>query len=78
MRKFVSAATAFYFLDEGEMLGSAQIYGDESRIYVIWPVSGVWKVRYRFHKGWESISSSDFETENIAFNFAYEHFLKLT
>ena len=76
MRKFFTSATAFYMLGPGEVLRQADINRDFNRKYVIWHADGVWKVRHNWHHGWEDITQGDFETENAAFNFAYEHFLR--
>lgn len=76
MRKFFTSATAFYMLSDGEVLSKSDINFDFNRMYIIWPKSGLWKVRHKWHRGWEEISMVDFESENDAFNFAYEHFLK--
>ncbi|MCK8373810.1 hypothetical protein LXA19_17450 [Erwinia amylovora] len=73
---FTSAATTFYLLHEGERLQEHHIYGDYNRIYAVWPSGGQWAVRYRWGKGWEEITPLKFATQDEAFSFAYEHFLK--
>lgn len=74
MRKLISAGIAFYMLDSGEKL--TQIHGDRYGIpgYVIWPRGDKWDVRW-YNNEWVEITDHQFDTENAAFNFAYEHFV---
>jgi len=76
MRKFVSAGVAFYMLDPGEQLTKHEVYHryDPAR-FVIWPRGDKWDVRQRVGKEWMAISDQLFDTENAAFNCAYDHFL---
>lgn len=76
MRKLISCGVAFYMLGRNEKM--PQIYGDSYGIpgYVIWPRNcGKWDVRWYSQQEWEEITDQLFDTENVAFNFAYEHFL---
>lgn len=75
MKKFVSAAATFITLSHGERLTDKDMV-DLCQLYVIWPVDDQWRVRYKWLKGWESICDVDFDTDNAAFVYAYEHFLK--
>ncbi|MCT2388872.1 hypothetical protein [Erwinia pyrifoliae] len=76
MRKFISAATGFFFLNEGEILKSSDLYGNVGHIYVTWPDGAIWRVKLWNYTEWESITDDTFLTENAAFNFAYQHFLQ--
>lgn len=75
MKKFVSAATTFITLSQGERLDDIDM-ADICQLYVIWPVDDKWRVRYKWLKGWESIGPDDFDTDNAGLVHAYEHFLK--
>lgn len=75
MKKFVSAATTFITLSQGERLKDINM-ADLCQLYVIWPVDAKWRVRYKWLKGWEEIAEHDFDTDNAALTYAYEHFLK--
>jgi len=71
----MSAGTAFYVLAPGESLTKHEIYHQYYPAqYVIWPLAEGWDVRKMGPQGWQKISGTLFETENAAFNFAYEHF----
>lgn len=74
--KFTSGAATFYLMQGGERLQKHHIYGDYNQIYVVWPAGEKWAVRFRWGKGWEEITDSKFSTQNEAFNFAYDHYLK--
>lgn len=76
MRKFISAATAFYMFEPGEKYSEDKLDPDINREYVIWPEGDVWRVKFRFGPGWKEITDKRFDTENAALNFAYDHFLK--
>jgi hypothetical protein len=78
MRKFIVGGTIFYMLDSGERMQSDNMDYDCSRHYIIWPVTDGWRIRYKWSKDWEIITDKIFDTENAAFNFAYEHFQKAT
>lgn len=75
MKKFVSAATTFITLSQGERLKDINM-ADLCQLYVIWPVDAKWRVRYKWLKGWEEIAEHDFNTDNAALTYAYEHLLK--
>ncbi len=75
MKTFITSATAFYTFAPGEPFSSDRLNTDINRMYVVWPEGEVWRVKYRFHRGWEEITVQRFDTENAAFCFAYDHFL---
>lgn len=72
MRSFTSGGMAFYMLGEGERLPDVRgnRYGNLG--YVIWPRGDKWDVRRMGLRGWEKIADRLFDTENEAFNFAYD------
>lgn len=74
MRKFVSGV-AFYMLDPGERLTNAELYHryHDCR-FVIWPRDGKWDVREMGFRGWDKITDRLFDSENEAFNFAYDKY----
>lgn len=74
MKKFVSAAATFITLSHGERLTDKDMV-DLCQLYVIWPVDDKWRIRYKWLKGWETIVANDFDTDNEAFSYAYQHFL---
>ncbi|WP_225760291.1 hypothetical protein [Leclercia sp. Marseille-Q4284] len=76
MKKFIVGGTIFYMLSPGERVQSNDIDYDCTRHYIIWSVDDSWHIKYKFSQGWENITEQNFETENAAFNFAYEHFQK--
>lgn len=75
MKKFIVGGTIFYMLSDGERMQSKDMNYDCSHHYIIWPNDNVWRINYRCTKDWEKITDKTFDTENAAFNFAYEHFL---
>lgn len=76
MVTFISGAATFYMMQAGERLQEHHIYGDYNQIYVVWPAGEEWAIRFRWGKGWEEITDSKFPTQDEAFNFAYDHYLK--
>jgi hypothetical protein len=76
MKVFSCQGFKFYFLQHGEKLPNIYASGNFTGGYVIWPRnSGKWDVRYKFSKDWEEITDKIFDSENEAFQFAYEHYL---
>ncbi|AVW74159.1 hypothetical protein B7D34_01045 (plasmid) [Klebsiella pneumoniae] len=78
MKKFIVGGTIFYMLADGERMQSGDMDYDCSYHYIIWPSNDFWRVKYRCSKEWESITDKVFDTENAAFNCAYDHFLNAT
>ncbi|EEB6041898.1 hypothetical protein OR033_004981 [Salmonella enterica] len=75
MKKFIVGGTIFYMLADGERMQSKDMDYDCSYHYLIWPAGDSWRIKYRGFKEWESITDKVFDTENAAFNCAYDHFL---
>lgn len=76
MKKFIVGGTIFYMLSAGERMQSNDIDHDCSRHYIIWPVNESWRIKYRWGDKWDNITDQKFDTENAAFNFAYDHYIK--
>lgn len=75
MKKFKSSGIAFYFLEDGEPYPDASADKEYIGAYVVFPFEGKWLAQ-RHKKGyWLDITNKRFDTENEAFNYAYEHFL---
>lgn len=74
MRRFTSGAT-FYMLDAGEVLTKAELnHTYYPADFVIWPRGNKWDVRENTIRGWEPITDRLFDSENEAFNFAYDNY----
>lgn len=75
MRTFSTAGYKFYMLDRGERAPDPYSSRDVAGAYLIWPrKSGKWDTRI-FHRGqWTEFTDRQFDTENEAFNFAYDHY----
>ncbi len=74
LQTVISSGAAFYTLRDGERLSDKELYGDISRIYVIWPEGDLWRVLHRPFKQWEGIGSDLFSDKHKAFEAAYTHF----
>lgn len=74
MRTFISGGVNFYFLSPGEKVPEPD--GGFIGAYAIWQrEDDKWDVRWcRGSVKWQEITNQYFDTENEAFNFAYDHY----
>jgi len=73
MNIFKTAGSRFLFMALYEKLLDEPDDGYSST-YVIWPrKNGKWDVRWKWAGDWEEIAPHQFDTENAAFNYAYDH-----
>lgn len=73
MRVFKSGGARFLFMARGEKLPDKPDDNYTSS-YVIWPrKNGKWDVRWKWSGDWKEIADHQFDTENAAFNHAYDH-----
>ena len=76
MRKFVSGGVVFLFPATGEVVGDVRTNDGSKPGYVIKECDGGQWQAQRFENGvWLDIADKQFETENEAFNIAYDHYL---
>lgn len=74
MKTFKSGGVKFYMLAEGEPYPDP--YADNQYVgaYVIFPYQGEWCAQIHERNTWKDLTQQRFKTENMAFNFAYDHF----
>ena len=69
----ILGAIKFYMLAEGESYPDPYGDGNYCGAYVVFPYQGKWIAQKCVSKGkWKDITDQRFETENLAFNYAYE------
>lgn len=75
MKTFKSGGVKFYMLAEGE--GYPDPHADNQYVgaYAVFPYEGKWCAQIHERNTWLDLTEQRFETENIAFNFAYDHYL---
>lgn len=76
MRTFISGGVKFYSLADGEVYPDP--YADNQYVgaYVVFPYEGKWCVQIHESGKWKDLTPQRFETENIAFNYAYDDYLE--
>ncbi|WP_241669219.1 hypothetical protein [Pantoea agglomerans] len=75
MRKFSTGGYTFYMLQPGERAPNPLDDTGFCGAYLIWPrKNGQWDLRQFLRGNWQEVSHCQFDTENAAFNFAYEHY----
>lgn len=75
MKRFKSGGMAFYMLGPGEFYPDPYSDKDYIGAYVVFPYEGEWLAQIHKNGGWVDITGRRFETENAAFNAAYDHYL---
>ena len=75
MKRFKSGGMAFYMLEPGELYPDAIADKEYVGAYVVFPYEGKWLAQNHTRGKWVDITDQRFETENEAFNFAYEHYI---
>lgn len=64
----------FYTLEEGEPYPDPHSDGSFAGAYVAFPIEGKWMAqKFITGRGWINITEQRFDTQNQAFNFAYEY-----
>lgn len=75
MKIFRSSGVLFYFLEEGGLYPDPTADKEYIGAYITFPYDGKW-IAQRYKNGyWIDITDKRFDTENEAFNFAYDYFL---
>lgn len=77
MRCLISNGVRFYMLDAGEHYPDPHVRNDYAGAYAVFPHGGRWWVQiHEIPDYWINLTEQTFETENEAFNFAYEHHIE--
>lgn len=75
MKLFISGGVKFYTLAEGEAYPDPHADNRYVGAYVVFPFEGKWCVQILERNTWRDLTVQHFETDNIAFNFAYNHYV---
>lgn len=76
MKTIISSAVAIYILKDGERLKRSLADKEYSRFYLIYPSNGCWEVVYFPFGENNRVSLYKGNTENEAFNIAYQHLIE--
>lgn len=75
MKCFKSGGMAFYMLEAGEPYPDAAADKEYIGAYVVFPYEGKWLAQIHTIGKWLDISEQRFDSENVAFNHAYQHYI---
>ena len=73
MKCFKYGGMAFYMLEAGENYPDATADKEYIGAYVVFPFKGHWLAQILTQGNWTDITDQRFDSENAAFNFAYQH-----
>lgn len=77
MKCFKSGGVKFYMLSPGESYPDPFANNEYVGAYVVFFHEGRWWAQIHELKVWRNLTDQTFDTENEAFNFAYEHYGKM-
>lgn len=74
MQILKSGGVKFYILEQGEMYPDPHSDNQFVGAYVVFPFEDKWAVQYYDKGRWLDLTELRFDSENAAFNYAYDHY----